>query len=78
VKGRVYHFKRYAIMKRLAENEAVPMAAMTDTDGLHMTDAMHACVGRLLAEMIAAPSDLSSAPMQEPSRQEPARALLSR
>jgi acyl-CoA thioesterase I len=54
VRGRVFHFRRFAIMKDLAEKQAVPMADMTDADGLHMTDAMHSCVGDLLAEMIAA------------------------
>lgn len=53
VRGRVFHFKRFAIMKELAEKEAVPVTDMTDPDGLHMTDAMHACVGMLLADMIA-------------------------
>ncbi len=53
VRGRVFHFRRYAIMKALAEKEAVPMAAMTDPDGLHMTDAMHSCIGMLLADMVA-------------------------
>lgn len=53
VRGRVFHFKRFAIMKELAEKQSVPNSAMTDPDGLHMTDAMHQCVGRLLAEMIS-------------------------
>ncbi len=53
VRGRVFHFKRYALMKELAEQRDVPMRDMTDPDGLHMTDAMHRCVGKLLAEMIA-------------------------
>ncbi|MGL4242631.1 MAG: SGNH/GDSL hydrolase family protein [Beijerinckiaceae bacterium] len=54
VRGRVFHFKRFAIMKELAEAQAVSHADMTDQDGLHMTDAMHMCVGSLLAEMITA------------------------
>lgn len=62
VRGRVMHFRRYAIMKSLADREAVPMAAMTDTDGLHMTDAMHSCVGRLLADMIVAGVTISPPP----------------
>jgi acyl-CoA thioesterase I len=62
VRGRVTHFRRYAIMKSLADSESVPMAAMTDTDGLHMTDAMHACVGRLLADMIVAGVGISPQP----------------
>jgi acyl-CoA thioesterase I len=53
VRGRVFHFKRFAVMKELAETRDVPMRDMTDPDGLHMTDAMHSCVGKLLAEMIA-------------------------
>jgi acyl-CoA thioesterase I len=53
VRGRVFHFRRYAIMKTLAEKEAVPMAAMTDQDGLHMTDSMHSCIGHLLADMVS-------------------------
>jgi acyl-CoA thioesterase I len=52
VRGRVFHFRRYAIMKDMAEKQAVPMADMTDPDGLHMTDSMHSCVGQLLAEMV--------------------------
>jgi acyl-CoA thioesterase I len=61
VRGRVTHFRRFAIMKSLSEGQSVPMAAMTDADGLHMTDAMHACVGRLLADMIVAGADVSVA-----------------
>jgi len=53
-KGQVFHFKRYAAMKTLAEGQAVPMSEMTEADNLHMTDAMHSCVGELLADMIAA------------------------
>jgi acyl-CoA thioesterase I len=53
-KGRVFHFKRFAAMKQLAETHQVGMAEMTDRDDLHMTDAMHVCVGQLLAEMISA------------------------
>jgi lysophospholipase L1-like esterase len=53
VRGRVFHFKRFAIMKELQENLAVPVSDMTDQDGLHMTDAMHHCVGSLLADMIS-------------------------
>jgi acyl-CoA thioesterase I len=60
VRGRVTHFRRFAIMKSLNDKEAVPMAAMTDADGLHMTDAMHACVGRLLADMIVAGVDVNA------------------
>ncbi len=52
--GRVFHFRRFDVMKTLAEAQQVPMAEMTDGDNLHMTDAMHVCVGELLAEMIAA------------------------
>jgi acyl-CoA thioesterase I len=62
VRGRVTHFRRYAMMKSLADKEAVPMAVMTDPDGLHMTDAMHTCVGRLLADMIVAGVAISSGP----------------
>jgi len=58
--GRVFHFKRYAMMKELAEARQVPMSAMTENDNLHMTDAMHACVGELLAEMIASRPLLAS------------------
>jgi acyl-CoA thioesterase I len=54
-RGRVFHFKRFAAMKQLAEKHQVPMSDMTDGDGLHMTDAMHSCVGKLLAEMVAGP-----------------------
>ena len=53
-KGRVFHFKRFAAMKQLAETNQVPGPEMTERDELHMTDAMHSCVGQLLAEMIAA------------------------
>ncbi len=53
-KGRVFHFKRFAAMKQLADRYSVAMAEMTDRDELHMTDAMHICVGQLLAEMITA------------------------
>ena len=52
--GRVFHFRRFAAMKELSEKQQVPTSEMTDGDNLHMTDAMHACVGDLLAEMIAA------------------------
>jgi acyl-CoA thioesterase I len=52
-KGRVFHFKRFAAMKQLAENHQVAMTDMTDRDDLHMTDAMHSCIGQLLAEMIS-------------------------
>jgi acyl-CoA thioesterase I len=51
--GRVHHFRRYEAMKRLAEQENVPMAEMIVADGLHMTDKMHACIGRLLAGQVA-------------------------
>jgi acyl-CoA thioesterase I len=53
-KGRVFHFKRFAAMKQLADAHQVGMMEMTDRDDLHMTDAMHVCVGQLLAEMITA------------------------
>ena len=53
-RGRVFHFKRFAMMKQLAETYHVPMAEMTETDGLHMTDSMHSCVGQLLAAMVVA------------------------
>ena len=53
-RGRVFHFKRFAAMKQLADAHQVGMAEMTDRDDLHMTDAMHVCVGQLLAEMISA------------------------
>jgi acyl-CoA thioesterase I len=53
-KGRVFHFKRFAAMKQLAEANQIGMAEMTERDDLHMTDAMHVCVGQLLAEMISA------------------------
>ena len=51
-RGRVFHFRRFALMKQLAERHHVPQSEMIDPDGLHMTDAMHGCVGMLLAEMI--------------------------
>jgi acyl-CoA thioesterase I len=69
VRGRVTHFRRYAIMKSLADKEAVPMARMTDPDDLHMTDAMHTCVGRLLADMIVAGVAVSPAPVQRVTAQ---------
>ncbi len=50
--GRVFHFRRFDVMKALAEKQRIPMAEMTDGDDLHMTDAMHSCIGELLAEMI--------------------------
>jgi acyl-CoA thioesterase I len=53
-KGRVFHFRRFAAMKQLADAHQVSMADMTERDDLHMTDAMHVCVGQLLAEMISA------------------------
>jgi acyl-CoA thioesterase I len=53
-KGRVFHFRRFAAMKHLAEANKVPDPEMTERDDLHMTDAMHSCVGQLLAEMIVA------------------------
>jgi acyl-CoA thioesterase I len=53
-KGRVFHFQRFAAMKQLADRHRVSMTEMTERDDLHMTDAMHSCVGQLLAEMIAA------------------------
>jgi acyl-CoA thioesterase I len=53
-KGRVFHFQRFAAMKQLADRHRISMAEMTDRDDLHMTDAMHSCVGQLLAEMIVA------------------------
>jgi len=53
-KGRIFHFRRFAAMKDLAERNQVPMAEMTERDELHMTDAMHGCIGQLLAEMIVA------------------------
>ena len=52
--GRVHHFRRFAVMKDLAEVQQVSMDSMTEGDNLHMTDAMHVCVGELLAEMITA------------------------
>jgi len=53
-KGRIFHFRRFAAMKDLAERNQVPMSEMTERDDLHMTDAMHGCIGQLLAEMIVA------------------------
>jgi lysophospholipase L1-like esterase len=50
--GRVLHFRRFAAMKELAEKEQVPMSEMIVGDGLHMTDAMHACIGKLLAGVV--------------------------
>ncbi len=50
--GRVYHFRRFALMKALAEERKVPVSEMVNADGLHMSDAMHACVGELLADMV--------------------------
>jgi acyl-CoA thioesterase I len=50
--GRVYHFRRFALMKALAEDRKVPVAEMINADGLHMSDSMHACIGQLLAEMV--------------------------
>jgi acyl-CoA thioesterase I len=52
-RARVLHFRRFAVMKSLAEKHQVPDADMTVSDGLHMTDEMHSCVGHLLAEMVA-------------------------
>jgi acyl-CoA thioesterase I len=52
-RGRVFHFRRFALMKQLAEQNQIPAAQMTDGDGLHMTDQMHNCIGTLLADMIA-------------------------
>jgi lysophospholipase L1-like esterase len=60
-RGRVFHFRRFAAMKQLAESEHVPTREMTERDDLHMTDAMHLCVGQLLAEMIAAKPMVASA-----------------
>jgi acyl-CoA thioesterase I len=61
-KGRVFHFRRFAAMRQLAEAHQVAMVEMTERDDLHMTDAMHACVGQLLAEMISAePQIITSA-----------------
>lgn len=51
-RGRVFHFKRFAAMQRLAEVEKVPMSDMIEADGLHMTAAMHRCLGLLLADVI--------------------------
>jgi acyl-CoA thioesterase I len=67
VRGRVFHFRRYGVMKALAENESVPMAAMTDPDGLHMTDAMHSCVGILLADMVSAAAPISASIAPSPA-----------
>jgi acyl-CoA thioesterase I len=62
VRGRVFHFRRFAIMKDLAERQAVAPSEMTEQDGLHMTDMMHTCVGVLLAEMITLPVVSARAP----------------
>jgi acyl-CoA thioesterase I len=51
-RGRVFHFRRFAVMKQLAEQNQVAATQMTESDGLHMTDQMHHCIGNLLAEMI--------------------------
>jgi acyl-CoA thioesterase I len=59
-KGRVFHFRRFAAMKQLADAHRVSMAEMTDRDDLHMTDAMHVCVGQLLAEMISAKPQMAT------------------
>jgi hypothetical protein len=58
-RGRVFHFRRFAAMKDLAERNQVPMSEMTERDELHMTDAMHGCIGQLLAEMIVASPRIS-------------------
>jgi acyl-CoA thioesterase I len=50
--GRVHHFRRFALMKALAEEGKVPVSAMINADGLHMSDSMHACIGELLADMV--------------------------
>jgi acyl-CoA thioesterase I len=69
VNGRVFHFKRFAAMKDLAEKQAVAMSEMTDGDGLHMTDAMHSCVGRLLADMVGGRGSLVASSDQATSFQ---------
>jgi acyl-CoA thioesterase I len=50
--GRVYHFRRFALMKALTEDRKIPVSDMIYPDGLHMSDSMHACVGELLAGMV--------------------------
>jgi lysophospholipase L1-like esterase len=60
-RGRVIHFRRFAAMKALAEKEGVPMSEMIVGDGLHMTDAMHTCVGKLLAGIVTRATGASAA-----------------
>ncbi len=55
-------FQRFDLMQRLAGN-AAGAAGLTEKDGLHMTEGVHACIGRLLGEQVAASA--AQAPRQE-------------
>ena len=46
-------FRRFAIMRTLIENDPALPARVIESDGLHMTAAMHRCLGQLLASGIA-------------------------
>ena len=46
-------FQRFDVMQRLAGN-AAGAVGLTEKDGLHMTEGVHACIGRLLGDAIAA------------------------
>jgi acyl-CoA thioesterase I len=51
--GDVGLYRRFDIMRYWQENDRFP-AGMTAADGLHMTDASYACLGRNLADALAA------------------------
>jgi lysophospholipase L1-like esterase len=55
-------FQRFDLMQRLAGGSA-GASALTEKDGLHMTEGVHACIGRMLGDAIAA--SVGQAPRQE-------------
>jgi lysophospholipase L1-like esterase len=55
-------FQRFDLMQRLA-GSAAGAVSLTEKDGLHMTAGVHACIGQMLGDAIAASA--AQAPRQE-------------
>jgi lysophospholipase L1-like esterase len=46
---RVTLLQRYRVMRYLSQQRAGGLGSLLDTDGLHMNDYTHKCIGELLA-----------------------------
>lgn len=61
-------FRRFTLMQALAGGDAARAGGMTEKDGLHMTASLHACMGSLLGEAVAA---AAQQPRQDVARRLP-------